>query len=85
MFVIRTFAFRALAAMWGTLALAAELPELDILELCKRVARQDAAKWSQGLQRPQEDFLDLAYTSCLHREVDAKRDAKWRLRMLLRG
>jgi len=78
----RAFPLGILAALWSAHALAAELPELDILELCKPVAREEAAKWSQSMQRPQEDFLESAYTICLHGEVEARRDARWRLRML---
>lgn len=69
----RAFPLGILAVLWSA---------LDILELCKPVAREEAAKWSQRMQRPQEQLLESAYTICLHREAEARRDARWRLRML---
>lgn len=79
MFMMRAFSFGIiLAAASVACALAAELPELDILELCKGAARKEILR----LRLPEETFRKSVYTLCLSREVDAKRDARWRLRML---
>lgn len=86
MFMTRTIiSLGILAAASVACAFAAELPELDILELCKDIAQKDVAKWSQKSRLPQDNSFELAYTFCLQREVDAKRDARWRLRMLTTG
>ena len=78
MFMIRAIFFGVMAVASAACAFAAELPELDILELCKDAGRKDILR----LRLPEETFRKSAYSFCLSREVDAKRDAKWRLRML---
>lgn len=79
--MIRAFFFGVVTALSVACALATELPELDILELCKGAARKDILR----LRLPEEAFRESIYTLCLSREVDAKRDARWRLRMLSEG